>query len=70
MHARSTDPLLSKRTLHWLKAHLSGNKPPSLEQRARDMIAAIDAGGMPLNPAQGLAYAFYGFWHGCTHRDL
>jgi hypothetical protein len=27
-------------------------KPPSPEQRARDLIAAIDAGGLPLNPAR------------------
>lgn len=26
--------------------------PPSPEQRARDLIAAIDAGGVPLNPAR------------------
>jgi hypothetical protein len=26
------------------------NKPISVEQRARDLIAAIDAGGLPLNP--------------------
>ncbi len=44
--------MLSKRTLHWLKACLHGSKQPSCEQRARDLIAAIDAGGLPLNPAR------------------
>ena len=44
--------MLSKRTLLWLKTRLVGRKPPSPEQRARDLIAAIDAGGLPLNPAR------------------
>lgn len=44
--------LLSKRTLLWLKTRLGGGKPPSPEQRAKDLIAAIDAGGLPLNPAR------------------
>ena len=44
--------MLSKRTLLWLKAHLPGNKPATTEQRAKDLIAAIDAGGLPLNPAR------------------
>jgi hypothetical protein len=44
--------LLSKRTLHWLKTCLPGKKPASPEQRAKDLIAAIDAGGVPLNPAR------------------
>ena len=26
-------------------------KPATLEQRARDLVRAIDAGGLPLNPA-------------------
>jgi hypothetical protein len=26
--------------------------PPTAEQRARDLIAAIDAGGLPLNPGR------------------
>jgi hypothetical protein len=43
---------LSKRTLLWLKACLQGGKPPSPEQRAQDLIAAIDAGGLPLNPGR------------------
>jgi hypothetical protein len=44
--------VLSKRTLLWLKARLGKGKPTSPEQRARDLIAAIDAGGLPLNPAR------------------
>ena len=44
--------MLSKRTLHWLKTCLPGNRPPTPEQRAKDLIAAIDAGGLPLNPAR------------------
>lgn len=43
--------MLSHRTLRWLKSHLSP-KELSAEQRARDLIAAIDAGGIPLNPAR------------------
>jgi hypothetical protein len=44
--------VLSKRTLHWLKTRLTGSETPTLEQRARDLVAAIDAGGLPLNPAR------------------
>jgi hypothetical protein len=44
--------VLSQRTLLWLKAHLSAKKPPTPEQRAKDLVAAIDAGGLPLNPAR------------------
>ena len=44
--------MLSKRTLNWLKARLGKGKPPTPEQRARDLVAAIDAGGLPLNPAR------------------
>jgi len=31
---------------------LRGNKPPSPVQRAKDLVAAIDAGGLPLIPAR------------------
>ena len=44
--------VLSKRTLLWFKGQWPGRKPPSAEQRAQDLIAAIDAGGLPLNPAR------------------
>jgi hypothetical protein len=39
--------------LKWLKGLTSANATLPLEiQRANDVIAAIDAGGMPLNPAR------------------
>ena len=44
--------MLSKRTLFWLKTHLNGKQQLSLEQRAKNLVAAIDAGGLPLNPAR------------------
>ena len=44
--------MLSHRTLAWLKAHLGAKKASSTEQRAKDLITAIDAGGLPLNPAR------------------
>lgn len=44
--------MLSQRTLDWLRAYLPARRPPSAEQRAKDLIAAIDAGGLPLNPAR------------------
>ena len=44
--------MLSKRTIQWLKTRLQRQGPPSAEQRARDLVAAIDAGGLPLNPAR------------------
>ena len=34
----------------WLKAILPPGATPSPRQRAKDLIAAIDAGGIPLNP--------------------
>ena len=40
-------------SLKWLKTLVASHKKPSPErQRALDLIAAIDAGGMPLNPAR------------------
>lgn len=37
----------------WLTAWFGPDKDPLPEwQRARELIAAIDAGGMPLNPAR------------------
>ena len=40
----------SAKLLHRLKAVLSGSKPPPTDyQRAQALIAAIDAGGIPLN---------------------
>ena len=36
----------------WLKALFPGGATPSPRQRAKDLIAAIDAGGIPLNPAR------------------
>ena len=41
------------RPLAWLKDLLirQGELPPD-EQRAKELIAAIDAGGIPLNPAR------------------
>jgi hypothetical protein len=44
--------VLSQRTLLWLKARFPSKTPPSPEQRAKDLVAAIDAGGVPLNPAR------------------
>ena len=39
--------------LAWLKARLGlGPKPSPERQRALELIAAIDAGGLPLNPAR------------------
>ena len=42
-----------QRFWNWLKAIVFGRKPQSPEhQRAQALIAAIDAGGVPLNPAR------------------
>ncbi|HSM21462.1 MAG TPA: hypothetical protein VK876_04545 [Rubrivivax sp.] len=42
----------------WFKALLSRRRPePSERQRAVDLIAAIDRGGLPLNPARVNAIA-------------
>jgi len=39
--------------MQWLKRVLFGVKSPKTErQRAQALIAAIDAGGLPLNPAR------------------
>lgn len=39
--------------LNWLNALFTGRRgPPSARQRALDLIAAVDAGGLPLNPAR------------------
>ena len=37
--------------MNLLKRLLSRGQPLSPDQRARDLIKAIDAGGIPLNPA-------------------
>jgi len=43
---------------NWLKSLLQGTKPlPPEHQRAQALIAAIDAGGVPLNPARVNAIA-------------
>ena len=39
--------------MQWFKAWLARRRrPTSDEQQARDLIAAIDRGGLPLNPAR------------------
>lgn len=50
-------PQLKPSTLQWLKKMLAPRPSatpahPSERQRALDLIAAIDAGGIPLNPAR------------------
>jgi hypothetical protein len=37
--------------VNWLKKLLSRRQAPTPEQRAKNLIAAIDAGGLPLNAA-------------------
>jgi hypothetical protein len=44
--------VLSHRTLLWLKSRLGAKPPLTPEQRARDLVRAVDAGGLPLNPAR------------------
>ncbi len=44
--------MLSKRTLLWLKARFPAKPSPTPEQRAKDLVSAVDAGGLPLNPAR------------------
>jgi hypothetical protein len=47
---RIAGPLVAGR---WLRALLSRSPPPSAaQQRAADLIAGIDAGGLPLHPAR------------------
>lgn len=44
--------MLTHRALAWLKAQMGAHKKKlPVEQRARALISAIDAGGVPLNPA-------------------
>ena len=44
---------LRRRLLAWLKSWLAPKPAPNPErQRALDLIAAIDAGGLPLHPAR------------------
>ncbi|MEI8325915.1 MAG: hypothetical protein WCH44_11235 [Betaproteobacteria bacterium] len=41
------------RALAWLKSLLiRREEPPSARQRALNLVAAVDAGGIPLNPAR------------------
>lgn len=37
--------------MHWLDFLLGRRKPLTAEQRARALIQAVDAGGLPLNAA-------------------
>lgn len=37
--------------VRWFSGLLDWRRPPPAEQRARQLIAAIDAGGLPLNAA-------------------
>jgi len=51
-----TPTALLQRFRRWLQAwrarRAAGQAPPSDRQRALELIAAIDAGGLPLNPAR------------------
>ena len=40
-----------RKTLPWLRP-ARAPAPASVERRARELIAAVDAGGIPLNPAR------------------
>jgi hypothetical protein len=44
-------PLAPTSFLSWLRSLLPAKKPLSTEKRARALIRAIDAGGLPLNAA-------------------
>jgi hypothetical protein len=37
--------------MRWMSFLFRSRRPPSAEERARQLIAAIDAGGLPLNAA-------------------
>ena len=37
--------------MNWFTSLLARRQPPTAEQRARQLVAAIDAGGLPLNAA-------------------
>jgi energy-converting hydrogenase Eha subunit F len=47
LHILST----KQKSVNWFKRLLSRRRLPTTEQRAHDLIAAIDAGGLPLNAA-------------------
>jgi len=39
--------------MQWIRRWLARRRPPVSEhQQARDLIAAVDRGGLPLNPAR------------------
>lgn len=38
-------------TMEWLRRLLPRKKPLTAEQRAQSLLAAVDAGGLPLNAA-------------------
>ena len=44
-------PLKHDKSVNWFKKLLPHRQAPTPEQRATDLIAAIDAGGLPLNAA-------------------
>lgn len=52
MHTVATE-LTQDPPVNWLKKLLNRRKTePTAEQRAKNLIAAIDAGGLPLNAAR------------------
>lgn len=54
MKARATAPAYTG-VMRWLRALWPKKRPPAVVsdwQRARDLVAAVDAGGLPLNPAR------------------
>ena len=44
-------PSSKKKSVNWLKKLLPRRQALTPEQRAKELIAAIDAGGLPLNAA-------------------